>query len=317
MSFMPPRSIKATGALRVMRCIKVKKDGMSLHRYRLFEGRSLAHRLFKRHHTHFNNIYWSQRVSYKHVFSLTKPFERHDPVASLFDLKTEEVRNGSVLGQWADWYSDFDRWSRMAYIVGLAGYLETYIAQVSVAAFESTPSLVLGGGPKIDGAIFLKYNAKYDLYAHSESLTRGDWQARISAYKRLFGTCPFENRLSELEDLRKLRNDAGHSFGRDIKSMKFAQGWEVNKLKDISDGKIVEFLELVESVANSIDDHIAEEFIGQYEIIKVYHLWLKDLDNAFKYSQKELAKKFRTHFYELTSGTYRATSHLMEYYDYL
>lgn len=290
---------------------------MSFNRYKLFESRSLAHRLFKRHHTHFNDIYWSQRVAYKHVFSLTQPFSRDDSVTSLFNLENSENRNGRNLGDWADWYSAFDCWSRMAYIVGLAGYLETYIAQVSVAAFESTPSLILGGGPKIDGAVFLKHNPDYDLYSYSESLTRGDWQSRVSAYKGFFGSCPFENNISTLEKLRRLRNDAGHSFGRDIKSMRFAQGWEVNKLVKISDDKIIEFLQLVESVANSIDSHIAENFIGQYEIIKVYHRWRKTANQANRYSPKALPKKFRKHFYDLTSGIYHPANKMMEYYDSL
>ncbi|TRY29768.1 hypothetical protein [Aliiglaciecola sp. M165] len=290
---------------------------MSFERYKLFEYRSLAHRLFKRHHTHFNDIYWSQRIANRHVFSLTKPYKRDDSITLLFNPTTDEIRNSRSLGEWADWYSDFDRWSRLASIVGLAGYLETYIAQVSVAAFESTPSLVLGGGPKVDGAVFLKHNANYDLYQHSESLTRGDWQARVSAYKGFFGSCPFENLISELEKLRILRNDAGHSFGRDIKSMRFAQGWEVKKLANISDSKIIDFLKLVESVANSIDSHIAEEYVGQYEIIKVYHQWLPTLENANRYAQKERAKKFRKYFFELTSGIYSPALKMMDYYDSL
>ncbi|MEZ9702480.1 hypothetical protein AB4455_25195 [Vibrio sp. 10N.261.46.E12] len=288
---------------------------MSFDRYKIFENRSLAHRLFKRHHTHFNDIYWSQRTVFTHTFSQTKTFSTEDPVKSLFSTTNDEIRNNRSLGEWGQWYSEFDNWSRMSYIVALAGYLETYIAQISTAAFESTPSLILGAGSsKIDGATFLKHNSKYDLYSHSESLTRGDWQARASAYKGFFGSCPFEDRISKLEELRKLRNDAGHTFGRDIKSMKFAQGWEVKKLSKISDKKIMGFLELVESVANSIDEHIAKEFVGQYEVIKVFHQWLPTVNGFKKQGRKVLSKEFKRHFFDLTSGVYRPSLKLIDYY---
>lgn len=262
-------------------------------------------------------MYWSQRTVFSHTFTQTKDLQREDLVTSLFKVSGDEIRDGRSLGEWGEWYSDFDSWSRMAYVVGLAGYLETYIAQVSVAAFESTPTLVLGGGPKIDGASLLKHNPKYDLYSYSESLTRGDWQSRVSAYKKYFGECPFEDRISDLEKLRKLRNNAGHSFGRDIETMKFAQGWEVDRLKKISDKKIMGFLELVESVANTIDSHIAEEFIGQYEIIKVYHQWLPEVSGLKRQGNKVLGKEFRRHFFKLTSAIYKPTAHLIEYYEAL
>jgi len=290
---------------------------MTFERYDLFERRSLAHRLFKRHHTHFNNIYWSQRTSFKNIFSLTKGYERTDPVTSLFKVDGSEVRNNCTLGDWGKWYSEFDRWSRMAYIIGLTGYLETYIAQASTAALESSPSLILGGGPKIDGATFLKHNHQYNLYSHSESLTRGDWQARASAYGRYFGSCPFLDYISDLEWLRKRRNDVGHTFGRDIKSMQFAQGWEVKKLANISDKEIMNTLNVIESVANAIERHIAKEYIGQYEIIKVYHQWITTQKEPYKYNIKQTSKLFRCHFYALTSGIYTPSTKMINYYNSL
>ncbi|MBL0612278.1 hypothetical protein JD508_18800 [Aeromonas jandaei] len=290
---------------------------MTFERYDLFEGRSLAHRLFKRHHTHFNNIYWSQRTSFRHLFSLTKNHNKNDPVTSLFTLGGNEVRDFCTLGDWGNWYSDFDRWSRMAYIIGLAGYLETYIAQVATAAFESSPSLILGGGPKVDGATFLKHNSKYNLYSHSEPLTKGDWQARASAYKRYFSSCPFSAYISELEWLRGRRNDVGHTFGRDIKSMHFAQGWEVKKLADISDKDIMNMLNVIESVANAIEKDIAKEFIGQYEVVKVYHQWISTQKEPYKYNLKQTSKLFRRHFYTLTSGSYTPSIRMINYYNSL
>ncbi|PMG78025.1 hypothetical protein BCU84_08085 [Shewanella sp. 10N.286.51.B7] len=288
---------------------------MPFERYKLIEERSLAYRLFKRHHTHFNDIYWSHKVSSGHSFASTSKLNPADTVNSHFNPKLSEIRNERPLKDWAQWYSGFDDWTRMAAVIGIAGYLETYIAQISAAAFESTPSLIFGGGPKIDGASFLKHNSEYDLFSYTESLTRGDWQARISAYKKFFGTCSFENRISDLEKLRKLRNDAGHSFGRDIKSMKFAQSWEVKSLPKITDKKMALFLELVETIASEIEKQVAQNYIGQYEVIKLYHLWLSSNRQIKASGRKIVVKEFKKHFYNLTSSIYGAGFDLYDYYD--
>lgn len=292
---------------------------MQFDRYKLFNNRSLAHRLFKRHHTHFNDIYWSHRVAKSHTFQSTRSSRREDITSSLFNPGFQEVRNDRCLGEWGQWYSEFDDWTRMSAIMAMAGYLETYIAQATTAALESAPSLIFGSGAIIDGAAFLKHNHKYDLYEHSEQFTRGSWQSRISAYKSLFGNCPFEGNLSNLEKLRTLRNDVGHSFGRDIKSMKFAQSWEVKKLPKISDNRLILFLNLVEQVAESIDNHIAPTYIGQYEIIKIYHHWHKTTEakQMLLLGRKVYFKGFRKHFSKLTSSPYLATQKLIEYYDSL
>lgn len=292
---------------------------MPFNRYQLFNNKSLAHRLFKRHHTHFNDIYWAHRVARSHTFQSTKFSKREDQVSSLFNPSFHEVRTNRSLGEWGQWYSEFDDWTRMSAIMAMAGYLETYIAQVTTAAFESTPSLIFGGGPMIDGAAYLKHNPKYDLYEHSEQFTRGSWQSRISAYKNIFGSCPFESKLSDLEKLRSLRNDVGHSFGRNIKSMKFAQSWEVKKLSSISDKRLVLFLDLVEQVAESIDSHIASKYIGQYEVIKVYHYRHETIEakQMFMRGGNIFSKGFRRHFSKLTSSPYTATRSLIGYYDKL
>ncbi|WP_154215941.1 hypothetical protein [Vibrio parahaemolyticus] len=290
---------------------------MSFHRHKLFYHRSLAYRLFKRHHTHFNDIYWSHKTVLAHTFSSTAMHSTSDPASALFNKEKGTSRGERELGTWAGWYNDFDSWTRMASVVAIAGYLETYIAQVATAAMESNPSLVFGGGPDIDGATFLKHNDKYDLYDYTEPLTRGDWQSRVSAYKKIFGSCPFEHRISDLEKLRRLRNDAGHSFGRDIKSMKFAGDWQVKKLTKISDKKLELFLELVETVAESIEKQVASKYIGQYELVKAYHNWLKVEEIESTTADKLVAKRFSAYVFEMTSNPYPAAKHLMSYYDAL
>lgn len=292
---------------------------MSFNRNSAFLGKSLAWRLFKRHHTHFNDIFWAHKVAKEHAFSCTKGFQRTDSSQVLFNSKILGRRIPTTLGKWADNYSDFDRWSQMASVMAIAGYLETYIAQVTTAALESSPSLVLGGGVLCDGGLLLKTNPKYNLSGHVEPLVRGDWQARMAAYKRFFKDCPFEQHKSDLEKLRKLRNDAGHSFGRDIKFINYNSSRVVKDLKKISDEAIQDYLSLAESVASAIEEHLVGKYIGAYEAIKLFHHWLPFVSHFVKSDYKELSKQFSAHFNEMTLSPYgiaRARG-LIKYYNAL
>ena len=290
---------------------------MAFDRHALFYGRTLAWRLFKRYHTHFNHAFWSHSAAKTFSFSSTRPFNRSDSTDQLFAFAKGNRRVPDTLGAWADAYADFDRWTRMAAVVAIAGYLETFLTQIGTAALESCPSLVFGGGPKIDGAIYLKHNPKYGLYQYAEPLVRGEWQARISAYNRLFGACPFYSELGQLELLRKVRNDAGHSFGRDIKSMQFAGTANVEKLSRLSDRKIHDFLSLIESVATKVENDLAK-LVGQYELIKLFHIWLPTR-GVIRFNRTELARQFGLHVHELTQNSYgkRRTIELIRYYEKL
>jgi len=150
-------------------------------------------------------------------------------------------------------FSNFNEWTQLASVIAICGYLETYIAQIATAALESRPALIFGGTDQVDGTTLLKAGNKYDFYDHVEPLIRGDWQSRISAYARLFGSCPFEHELTRLEQVRNLRNNAGHTFGRDIKSMRFVESSLVQPLPKASEKKIQGFLGLADSVASKIE----------------------------------------------------------------
>ena len=275
---------------------------MAFNRDGLFYQHTLAWRLFRRHHTHFNEIFWSHKTAKDHAYASTAPHKREDSTSAVFKLAVNNRRVPDTLGAWADAYSAFDEWTQMASIIAIVGYLETYIAQVSTAALESCPSLLFGGGPRVDGAIYLKTNPKYDLYGYVEPLVRGDWQARTSAFRRLFASCPFEAHVGSLEQLRKLRNDTGHSFGRDIESMSFAPTWLLQKLPRIKDRNVQKYLKTIEEVASAIESQLSP-IVGQYEIIKVFHRWHLTPGTP-RGDTKGLAKAFSVHISDLTGNSY-------------
>lgn len=281
-----------------------------------FFGRTLAWRLFKRHHTHFNDIFWANRAASKHAFAATRPFERNDPATNVFALPEQDRRLATTLGAWADGYSGFNAWAQMAAVIAICGYLETYLAQIGTAALESCPALIFGGSAQVDGVILLKSGNTYDFYSHTEPLVRGDWQARVSAYERLFGACPFRNEIGRLERLRALRNDAGHSFGRDIKRMRFSESSLVQSLPRISDEDVHAFLELADGVATSTESHLGIAYVGSYEIIRLFHNWRASLNPAPS-SIRTMARQFSYYINSVTDNPYggRAGEELIRYYD--
>jgi hypothetical protein len=281
-----------------------------------FFERTLAWRLFKRHHTHFNDIYWANRATSKFAYAATRPLQRTDPTTVLFTLPDNPQRLAPTLGAWADNYSGFNQWTQMAAVVAICGYLETYIAQVATAALESCPAQIFGGASQVDGTVLLKSGANYDFYVHAEPLVRGDWQARTSAYARIFGACPFLGEIGRLERLRALRNDAGHSFGRDIKGMRFSESSLVQPLPRISDGDVQSFLELANTVATAVEGHLGPTFVGSYEVVRLFHNWRATL-NPRPPTKRELARLFSHYFNTVTENPYgrSRSEELIRYYD--
>ncbi|SMC21001.1 hypothetical protein SAMN02745857_01101 [Andreprevotia lacus DSM 23236] len=290
---------------------------MKFNRDATFSEYTLAWRLFKRHHTHFNDIYWANQATLKFAYASTRPYSRTDSATKIFSLPDNPQRLADTLGDWADNYSEFNQWAQMAAVIAICGYLETYIAQVATAALESRPALIFGGSAQVDGTTLLKLNNTYDFYSHAEHLVRGDWSARISAYTRLFGSCPYANQVKKLDQLRKLRNDAGHSFGRDITKMRFSESSFVQPLPKISNEKIKEFLDLAHTVSQLADNHLGPSYIGSYEVVRLFHIWKKELKNYMPLNQRELAQEFSRHFNSVTGSQYgkQRAEALIRYYN--
>ena len=291
---------------------------MPFNRSVLFHGYTLAWRLFKRHHTQLNSMFWAHTAAKEHSCDAAEAFSTSDPTGRVFTYATSHLRVPATVKDWTQGYADFDEWTRLASVLAVSGYLETFIAQIANAALESNPSLVFGGGMRVEGAVFLKRNAKYDLYEYVEKMVRGEWPKRIRAYRKHFANCPFERYKNDLEELRKLRNDAGHTFGRAIKSMRFAAGSLPSKFPKVSDRKLQLFLAVAESVAMLVENHLGPSEVGQYEIIRLLHHWLPT-NRSSGIARRSLARAFTKYITSVTGNGYgidRAVE-LIDYYDAL
>jgi hypothetical protein len=284
-------------------------------RWRCIRGKTLAWWLFKGHHTHLNDIYWHHKAVSSFAFGSTRSQTRTDATESVFPYAKGNRRIAPTLGQWAVHYDDFERWTNNAAILAIAGYLETYIAQVVTAAIESCPAVLIGGSKELDGVAQLKRQDAYDFYSHAEPTVRGNWQSRTSAYKRLFRTCPFDAKVSELEKLRKLRNNSGHAFGRDIDMMRFAHRTTVTRLPAIGEEALQRYLALAEEVAETIEQHLGKEFVGGYEVVKILHLWITKAPGKWM-GRKDKGRAFAKHLATLTPHSDLGRDALLKLIDY-
>ncbi|WP_221029184.1 hypothetical protein [Actomonas aquatica] len=273
---------------------------MPFDRWKPVNQYSLAWRLFQRHHTHFNRIFWSDQAARRRVYTFTRGKVKSIPAKDIFPLDEHPRALLENLGEWSQNYNAFDRWARIAAVAALTGYLETFISQLAYAALESCPALLVGGSREIDGVIHLKNNTFPELERAVSPLVRGEWSSRCSAYATLFGSCGFTAHISTLEEMRNLRNDASHSFGRPIASMRMAEKYLVERIDKISDARIQGFLGAVESVAKSIEKDITHRFVGAYESMRIYHNWPRKNDFS-GYSLKSVAMDFGGYYQEVTS----------------
>jgi hypothetical protein len=235
---------------------------------------------------------------------MTVDWKRDDPADSVFPNNGARRRTIS-LGEWANFYNQFDNWTRLSAIVSACGYLEMYIRTIVEAACQSCPATMIGGHKEVDGVKLLKTRSLYAFWEQSEACTKGTWQQRIKAYKRLFGVCPkvLVDRLSELEKLRNLRNAVGHAFGRRFSRVTIGKDVASTPFQSVKEPALLSALDLTYSVAVAIEAHLGPQYVGSYEVVAMYHLW-PGRKNGFK----EEAKPFSKSYFKATGMTYGRTA---------
>jgi len=237
---------------------------------------------------------WSHMAAFNHTYASTRLHKRTDHCKVLFPFADNDKRLNWKLGDWGDRYDAFNRWTRLAAVLAMKSYLETYISQICNAALESCPALLIGGDKQIDGISLLKNRPQYSFTKEIESLVRGEWKSRIASYKKIFGTDPLTGMEQGLDKLRRIRNDVGHSFGRDINWLHFSEDIVLTRLPLIEDVELQQYLGLVECAADAVEADLASRFVGAYETLRLYHVWRGKL--GINESIGERAVRFKKKF---------------------
>ncbi|MDC0687716.1 hypothetical protein POF53_08980 [Mitsuaria sp. RG] len=142
-------------------------------------------------------------------------------------------------------------------------------------ALESDVGVLFGASKRIDGIEIIKHGGAhpFDFEDKLTSCTKGDWASRISAFEKIFGKAPqiLKNNISDLERLRKLRNNVGHSFGRDIQASRAHNVIDIKDMERLKRDKTTEYQTLIYGVSRAIDRQLLVNHIGEYQTLFFYH----------------------------------------------
>lgn len=208
------------------------------------------------------------------------------------------------LRAWADSYDALQVWTRLNTVVALASTLETYIDTICGLAIESNPGVLINSSQMLDGVKLLK-NKRLDRELITEAIkpiTRNEWCKRKKAFESLFGGYPPELDIyeSELEQLRKKRNDIGHAFGRNINKVRKFEEAKPLPLEGISEKNLLHFFDITMKVAQGIDSYLMDYHIGEYQTIFAFHVF-KIHTAGKKWDKKSMTNEFRKQYVSSSS----------------
>lgn len=219
-----------------------------------------------------NSIIWAQIPASEYVEK--KVHTEGLDIHTLFNVGKDEKRSiKNNVPDWASDYKEFNNWVRLNALMSLNSYFEIYLTTVLALAIESDPGQLHNTSKKIDGAMLLKYS---NTYSYSEAIKKcavGEWSKRIAAYEKLFRFIPPQllAKQADLEKIRKLRNNVGHAFGRDIQDSRERGVRQIKQIERLSQERLKKYLGTVYDVVLDIDKHLLETHIGAFELIYCYH----------------------------------------------
>lgn len=222
---------------------------------------------------------------------------------------------------WSTAFNAFDNWVNLSVVLTLASNLETYVASVVRLALQSDPGVLLGTPRAIDGGYALKHKriGAVDIDAHIEACTRGDWNSRLSALQRLFGSSVAGLRAvhSDLDHLRTVRNRFGHAFGRKINEARRTGTLDILPMEKMTRKTAERLRDSVLQATRSFDQELLTNHIGEYEAVHFYnhlHTSLKARAHAGQRAQ-DFKKAIGHHGAQLRGKVY--CKGLVQYWDAL
>lgn len=259
---------------------------------------SWAWSIFKQHNHEFLKMFRAFDNSYKYTFSNLKEHNAKltDPINIHFKFPPEQDTNKCLnLEEWVDSYNQFENWTNLNALVSLLSTLEIYMATIIPLAVESDIGVLYGIPHSMDGITILKHNKKkpHGLEEIVTNCTKGTWDSRVNAYKKIFDTAPIEleKNISELDKMRCLRNDIAHAFGRNIESARDQNTISIQPSKKLKREKLLKYQRIIWETAKSIDDHLYPTHVGEYLNLLFFHKLYADLDPNLHPNQKAVIFK--------------------------
>jgi len=257
----------------------LSKSKIKFDRWSVRQGvSSWAFQVYQKHNKELTEMYISHLLSKQYTYqSLTKNgAEFKDLAHKHFDFRDKSYSNVfNSIQTWSDNFNKFDNWTNLNTIMAMSANLETYMATIIKLALESDIGVTFNATRKIDGIEIIKNSDRYPFELEEKiiSCTKGDWSSRVSNFEKIFTIAPniLKDNISSLDKIRKLRNDIGHAFGREIDKSRDHNILTPIEIQTIKQEKIIEYLKLLFAVARAIDRQLMSNHIGEYQALYFFH----------------------------------------------
>lgn len=252
-----------------------------------------ALRTFKQYDCEFKRLFASFNSAKKYTYSHLK---QDGAVYTDQAAKYLATRNTKLtIKNWSDDFNLFDNWVRLNLLMSICSYFETYMSSVIAESIESDPGLIFGCYHDIDGIALLKKGHKVSKIELNNKITecvKGDWNSRMSNLQKLYGQVPelMSKNISLLEKIRKLRNEVGHAFGRDIEQSKNYEIIKISAMHKLSAVTFLKYHKFLYDIARSLDLFLLNNHIGNYEPLFYLHNIYETIKNLDK-GEKMIAFK--------------------------
>jgi hypothetical protein len=176
--------------------------------------------------------------------------------------------------------------------MAISSNLETYLSKVIQLALESDLGILFGVSKRIDGIEILKHKGSTVLNFEDKviSCVKGEWNSRTNSFTKIFGSAPLilTNNMSDMEKIRKLRNNVGHAFGREIEESTRHDLINATKSITLSREQTIKYMKLIYGVAKHIDTQLLNNHIGEYQVVHFYHTIKDKLSSGDPFPKREL-----------------------------
>ena len=236
---------------------------------------SLPYRVFKAYNdelfSYITNLERSNGYIYSH---LKKDGANWNSKAYEFGLT--EADKKQTVREWSDMNNKFRNWTRLSFMMSCCSFFENYIASIIKEVLESDPGVIIGFTHSVDGIKLMKYNGQLSKDITDpiiKNCTKGDWQSRLGHLNRLTDKIPhiLNDSISELEKIRKLRNDFGHAFGRDIQRSQNYFEPTISTIHPLSIARFNKYHSIMRNIVRELDKALMQNHIGNFEPLLQFH----------------------------------------------
>ena len=276
-----------------------KWDNVNFDRWIPIYPHTLPYRIYKSYDNDLMSLITSFESAKGYTYSHLKKDGAHW-TSKAYDFGLMQEDRPRTVKEWSINYEEFANWVRLSLLLSSCSHLENYIAAIVKECIESDPGILIGTAHAIDGLIYKKGGMslrKEDIESKVMACTKGDWQSRIGNLERLFGSLPasLTSSISDLEAIRKIRNDLAHAFGRDISESQ--DYFRVHKapIHRLKKERFNKYRTLINKIVKELDVQLNNNHVGNYELVLHYHKiypLISNLDRGYKV--EELKKSLQT-----------------------